>query len=325
MTEDAGVGIRQGKRWNHGGADRGADVVFQTRADAGSLHSAMRALRPQGTVIDLAFYQGGADRLRLGEEFHHNGLNLRCAQINRVPRGLGFQWDRRRLAGGGNDRSCWRRAGAEIRAQLITHVVPLDDAPAFIARLVGAAAGIFANRVQGRRLIPTGHGSVLFASCSCSPGWLLAVRRRRCGCWRGRWIQHALSHRRRGMLPQGGNAGADAPASSRRSACRCRLHAVSSVVRRHGIAYLASKIPAYDLVVACQNVADVYPALERLHLRPPLIEHGGLVSEALAGPKHLTARYIGVCASPSETLRRDAYAWDGRIMRLRSRRWWIPG
>ncbi|MES3057766.1 glycosyltransferase family 4 protein, partial [Sphingomonas faeni] len=27
------------------------------------------------------------------------------------------------------------------------------------------------------------------------------------------------------------------------------------------------------------------------------IEHGGLVSEALAGPKHFTARYVGVCAS----------------------------
>ena len=63
------------------------------------------------------------------------------------------------------------------------------------------------------------------------------------------------------------------------------------------VAYLASKIPAYDVVVSCQNVADIYPALERIHLRPPLIEHGGLVSEALAGPKHFTARYVGVCAS----------------------------
>ncbi len=63
------------------------------------------------------------------------------------------------------------------------------------------------------------------------------------------------------------------------------------------VAYLASKIPAYDIVVSCQNVADIYPALERIHLRPPLIEHGGLVSEALAGPKHFTARYVGVCAS----------------------------
>lgn len=63
------------------------------------------------------------------------------------------------------------------------------------------------------------------------------------------------------------------------------------------VAYLASKMPAFDIVVSCQNVADIYPALERIHLRPPLIEHGGLVSEALAGPKHFTTRYVGVCAS----------------------------
>ena len=63
------------------------------------------------------------------------------------------------------------------------------------------------------------------------------------------------------------------------------------------ITYLASKVPGYDIVVSCQNVADIYPALERLHLRPPLIEHGGLVSEALAGPKHFTSRYVGVCRS----------------------------
>ena len=61
--------------------------------------------------------------------------------------------------------------------------------------------------------------------------------------------------------------------------------------------YLAHKIAAYDVVVSCQNVADIYPALEKLHWRPPLIEHGGLVSEALAGPKHFTTRYVGVCRS----------------------------
>jgi polysaccharide biosynthesis protein PelF len=61
------------------------------------------------------------------------------------------------------------------------------------------------------------------------------------------------------------------------------------------VEYLASKIPAYDIVVSCQDVADIYPALERLHLRPPLIEHGGLVREAQSGPKHFTARYVGVC------------------------------
>jgi glycosyltransferase involved in cell wall biosynthesis len=63
------------------------------------------------------------------------------------------------------------------------------------------------------------------------------------------------------------------------------------------VSYLAGLVPGYDAVVSCQNVADIYPALERLHLRPPLIEHGGLVSEALAGPKHFTTRYVGVCDS----------------------------
>lgn len=133
MTEDQAWAHAKA-RWHHGGDDRGADIVFQTRANTASLHTALQALRPQGTVIDLAFYQGGAERLRLGEEFHHNGLNLRCAQINRVPRGLAQQWDRRRLAN--ETVKLLAARGAEIKAQLITHVVPLDDAPVFLTRLV---------------------------------------------------------------------------------------------------------------------------------------------------------------------------------------------
>ena len=63
------------------------------------------------------------------------------------------------------------------------------------------------------------------------------------------------------------------------------------------VAYLAEKMAGYDVVVACQAVPDVYPALERMALaaRPALIEHGGLVEEALRGPKHLTDAYVGVC------------------------------
>jgi len=66
------------------------------------------------------------------------------------------------------------------------------------------------------------------------------------------------------------------------------------------VAYLAQRLPAYDLVVACQAVPDIYPALERCPSGPPLIEHGGLVAEALTGPKHLTARYVGVCQAICE-------------------------
>ncbi|WP_027674882.1 glycosyltransferase [Agrobacterium larrymoorei] len=121
-------------RWHNGATDRGADFVFQTRAHAHSLHVALKALRPQGTVIDLAFYQGGADALRLGEEFHHNGLNIRCAQINRVPRGLDGLWNRRRLAH--ETIGLLQTHGNIIREQMITHVVPFDDGPQFLADLV---------------------------------------------------------------------------------------------------------------------------------------------------------------------------------------------
>lgn len=133
MTEDRAWQHAKA-RWHDGVMGRGADIVFQTRAHTGSLHTALKALRPQGTVIDLAFYQGGSDHLRLGEEFHHNGLNIRCAQINRVPRGLAPLWDRSRLALETVD--LLEIEGASIREHMITHIMPLDDAPAFLTELV---------------------------------------------------------------------------------------------------------------------------------------------------------------------------------------------
>ena len=119
--------------WRHAADDRGADVVFQCRGQAAALHLALRVLRPQGAVIDLAFYQGGADEVRLGEEFHHNGLGLRCAQIGRVPRGLAPAWDRERLSAATVD--LLRAEGAAIREHVISAVVPFDEAPALFADL----------------------------------------------------------------------------------------------------------------------------------------------------------------------------------------------
>lgn len=114
------------ERWLHGPADRGADVVFQCRATSDALQIALRCLRPQGTVIDLAFYQGGADTVRLGEEFHHNGLRIHCAQIGRVPRGLHSSWDRRRLA---TETIRFLDAeGHQIRRHMISEIAPYDEA-----------------------------------------------------------------------------------------------------------------------------------------------------------------------------------------------------
>jgi threonine dehydrogenase-like Zn-dependent dehydrogenase len=114
------------ERWRHGPGDRGADVVFQCRGRAASLQTALRCARPQGVVIDLAFYQDGAADLRLGEEFHHNGLAIRCAQINRVPRGVTHLWDRARLAN--ETLELVRAHGDAICRHLITDVVPFHGA-----------------------------------------------------------------------------------------------------------------------------------------------------------------------------------------------------
>ena len=121
------------RRWRHGPGDHGADVAFQCRGRADALATALAALRPQGTVIDLAFYQGGADAVRLGEEFHHNGLGVRCAQISRVSRGQAHLWDRARLSS--ETVELLRTHGDAVRRHLVTDLLPLAEAPALLADL----------------------------------------------------------------------------------------------------------------------------------------------------------------------------------------------
>jgi threonine dehydrogenase-like Zn-dependent dehydrogenase len=120
-------------RWRHGAGDHGADVAFQCRGQIAPLTEALRCLRPQAAVIDLAFYPGGAPELALGEEFHHNGLTVRCAQIGRVPRGLAHAWDRERLSR--ETIALLRAHGDLIREHLITDVVELDEAPELMLRM----------------------------------------------------------------------------------------------------------------------------------------------------------------------------------------------
>ena len=140
-------------RWVHGPRDRGADVVFQCRGRSASLATGLRSLRPQRAVIDLAFYQGGAEDVRLGDEFHHNGLGIRCAQIGRVPRGTDRHWNRLRLAAATVD--LLSAHGAAVRAALVTDVVPVAEAPAVVADLAArrrhALQVVFAGPAEASR------------------------------------------------------------------------------------------------------------------------------------------------------------------------------
>jgi hypothetical protein len=62
------------------------------------------------------------------------------------------------------------------------------------------------------------------------------------------------------------------------------------------VEHLASQMTNFDAVIAFQDVADLYPALDRLHWQPPVIEVGASVDEALAGPKHHTTLYAAINA-----------------------------
>jgi threonine dehydrogenase-like Zn-dependent dehydrogenase len=118
------------ERWRKGHGRCGAGVVFQCRGQVAVLAEALRCLRPQGTVIDLAFYPGGAPELRLGEEFHHNGLTIRCAQIGRVPAGLDRTWDRQRLSR--ETIAVLMACGAEIGRHVVTDMVAFEEGPALL-------------------------------------------------------------------------------------------------------------------------------------------------------------------------------------------------
>jgi NADPH:quinone reductase-like Zn-dependent oxidoreductase len=59
-------------------------VAFECTGSSVALHEAIRVVRRRGIVVAAGFYQGEARGLRLGEEFHHNGIDVRCGQIGNI-------------------------------------------------------------------------------------------------------------------------------------------------------------------------------------------------------------------------------------------------
>ena len=135
LADDGSAWRAVKERWHHARGDAGADVVLQCRGHDAALATGLKALRPQGTVVDLGFYQAGAEAVRLGEEFHHNGLAVVCAQIGRVPRGMADAWPRTALARVTLD--LLRERGPEIRTHLVTDVLPFEEGPRLLADLAG--------------------------------------------------------------------------------------------------------------------------------------------------------------------------------------------
>jgi threonine dehydrogenase-like Zn-dependent dehydrogenase len=71
-------------RLKHDLGAEGIAVAFECTGSTAALGDAVRVVRRRGTVVAVGFYQGDATGLRLGEEFHHNGVAIRSGQIGNL-------------------------------------------------------------------------------------------------------------------------------------------------------------------------------------------------------------------------------------------------
>jgi 2-desacetyl-2-hydroxyethyl bacteriochlorophyllide A dehydrogenase len=104
---------------------RGADVSIEVSGIARALNEAVRATAYSAHVVALGFFQGEAQGLLLGEEFHHNRIGLICSQISNVDPALSYRWDRIRLIHTIMD---LQAQGSLNLRPVITHVIPFKQA-----------------------------------------------------------------------------------------------------------------------------------------------------------------------------------------------------
>jgi 2-desacetyl-2-hydroxyethyl bacteriochlorophyllide A dehydrogenase len=118
---------------------RGADVCIEVSGAAAALSEAIRTVAYASRVVAMGFFQGEARGLNLGEEFHHNRIELVCSQISGVAPAASHRWGKPRL---------WRTAvhlQHERRLNLlplVTHRVPFNRAPELFARIDAGEPGM---------------------------------------------------------------------------------------------------------------------------------------------------------------------------------------
>lgn len=104
--------------------NRGADVAIEVTGSTAALNQAVRSVAYSARVIALGFFQGEAAGLFLGEEFHHNRVNIVGSQIFGTDPELTYRWNRLRLV------QTFMRLQAEGVVNLkpiISHVIPFDE------------------------------------------------------------------------------------------------------------------------------------------------------------------------------------------------------
>lgn len=76
---------------------RGADVTIEASGSYAALHEAIRTCHFGGRCVPLAFYHGDAVGLRLGEEWHHNRIDMLSSRACSDPNREHPRWDDGRI------------------------------------------------------------------------------------------------------------------------------------------------------------------------------------------------------------------------------------
>lgn len=132
---------------------RGADVCIEITGSAAALNEAIRSAAYNARVVASGFIQGGAGPLFLGEEFHHNRVQIICSQISNVDPALHHRWDRLRMI---HTFMELQEKKAINMLPVITHRIPfeqaaeayrlLDETPDQVMQVVLDFAGVEGGR-----------------------------------------------------------------------------------------------------------------------------------------------------------------------------------
>jgi len=118
---------------------RGADVVLEVTGNYLALQEAIRTVAYNSRVCVAGFMQGEGIGLKLGEEFHHNRVQLVCAQISGINPAIDHRWNEDRLQRTFIDLAV---AGKVKVTDLITHEMPFEQGGEAFAMLDAATADV---------------------------------------------------------------------------------------------------------------------------------------------------------------------------------------
>jgi 2-desacetyl-2-hydroxyethyl bacteriochlorophyllide A dehydrogenase len=113
-------------------AGRGADVCFEVSGAAPALNEAIRSAAYSARVVAMGFFQGETHGLFLGEEFHHNRVNVVASQISGTDPELRYRWEALRLA---QTAMRLQADGVLNLLPLVTHRAPFAEAASLFATL----------------------------------------------------------------------------------------------------------------------------------------------------------------------------------------------